>query len=82
MQDFRKTEQWLTQHQREKNHSPERDKKKPEEIVAENYNLVKEKEQNFLHQTWEEYENAQNNLMNLTDKLNKGGDRYKSEINR
>lgn len=38
------------------NDSP--DKRKPEEIVADNYNQVKWKEQNYLNHTWEDYENA------------------------
>lgn len=34
----------------------------------------------IIHQNYEEYENAQNNLSNLTQRLNKGGDRYKKGI--
>ena len=56
--DQKKWETILLQRQQDifKDGSP--DKRKPEEIVNDNYNQMKEKEQNLLNHTWEDYENA------------------------
>lgn len=74
--DFELWQETLEEHQKNVFRDPSPVKKRPDEIVAENYTLTKGKEMDVIARSYEEYENARTDLDGLSQKLNKSAERY------